>query len=354
MAIMNDVVDSQPILSAVSGSARQLFMILRSIGFAEKVRVQITEDGLRFSAEDNRVMQGLAFLEKTLFTTFLFNPPRFSSQSDADDDDADTVPAFAISLPSLLETLQIFGLTDANQRNPFSTFSSREATNAFDNRVLGMASVCRLSYEAPGSPLKVVLEEGGVTTTCELTTYELDEAEDEDIPFARDELAMKIIMRSSFLHDAITELSSTNPENLVLRANPTAPFFSLSASGTLGSTVVEFDRPDNSNDSGARGGHNQQDTLLETFQVAHGVVYSYRFGLIKAAARAMAAATKVSIRGDSQGVLSLQFMIEVDGGQVSFVDFRFVPLIREEAEDGDGGDGDSGDGDSEGDAPGSD
>ncbi|KAL1624091.1 checkpoint clamp complex protein Rad1 [Diplodia seriata] len=346
---MTDLADSLPILSAVSGSARQLFILLRSIGFAQKVRVQITEDGLRLSAEDNRVMQGLAFLEKSLFTTFLFNPPQPSPSFDEDNGDADHVPAFAIDLPSLLETLQIFGLTDPNQRNPYSTFSSREGTNAFDNRVLGMTSVCRLSYEAPGSPLKVVMEEGGVTTTCELTTYELDETEDEDIPFARDELAMKIIMRSSFLHDAITELSSTNPDNVALRASPTAPFFSLSASGTLGSTVVEFDRPEDSRESAAREGHNQHDTLLETFQVAHRVVYSYRFALIKAAARAMAAATKVSIRGDSQGVLSLQFMIEVDSGQVSFIDFRFVPLIPDEAEDGE-----SGDEDSEGDAHGSD
>lgn len=335
--------EGSPVLSAVSSSARQLFILLRCIGFAQKVRVQISEDGLRFSAEDNRIMQGFAFLDKALFTTYHYDPPRPGSPFDADNDDGtDDVPVFTISLPSLLETLQIFGLTDPNQRNPYSTFSSRGGTNAFDNRVLGMTSVCRLSYDAPGSPLKVVLEEAGVTTTCELTTYELDEAEEEDIPFARDELAMKIIMRSSFLHDAITELSSTNPEKLALRASPTAPFFSLSASGTLGSTVVEFGRPEDIKTSMAREDQNHREaTLLETFQVAHRVVHSYRFALVKSAARAMAAATKVSIRGDNQGVLSLQFMIEMDSGQVSFVDFRFVPLIREDGEDGDSVDEDS-------------
>lgn len=60
----------------------------------------------------------------------------------------------------------------------------------------------------------------------------------------------------------------------------------------------------------------------------------------------MSVANKVSIRGDQQGVLSLQFMIELDEGQtpagrsigagikgvgpVCFVDFRFVPLLDEE------------------------
>lgn len=47
----------------------------------------------------------------------------------------------------------------------------------------------------------------------------------------------------------------------------------------------------------------------------------------------MAIASKVSIRGDEQGVLSLQFLIDVDGGGVSFVDFRFVPLEPEEREE---------------------
>jgi cell cycle checkpoint protein len=56
--------------------------------------------------------------------------------------------------------------------------------------------------------------------------------------------------------------------------------------------------------------------------------------MIKAAAEAMRLASKVSVRGDEQGVLSLQFMVEVEGGGVSFVDFRFVPFIRgEEDED---------------------
>ena len=40
---------------------------------------------------------------------------------------------------------------------------------------------------------------------------------------------------------------------------------------------------------------------------------------------------------DEQGVLSLQFMIEVDGCRVSFVDFRFVPLIDEEGGEHRGG-----------------
>ena len=50
--------DNALLFSAVSSSARQLFQLLRCINFASKAEVQISEAGLRFTAEDSRVMQG--------------------------------------------------------------------------------------------------------------------------------------------------------------------------------------------------------------------------------------------------------------------------------------------------------
>ena len=62
----------------------------------------------------------------------------------------------------------------------------------------------------------------------------------------------------------------------------------------------------------------------------------------------MAAASKVSIRGDNVGVLSLQFMIDHDGGATpSFIDFRFLPfdVSGGNTEDDDEGEDEGGDGD---------
>ena len=181
-----------------------------------------------------------------------------------------------------------------------------------------MIGICRLSYSAQGEPLRIILEEKGVTTTCELVTYEPDFLE--DIPLQKDAIAQKIIMRASWLHDAINELSSTSPTRLTMVSSPTAPYFTLSSSGPLGSATVEFSK---------------DPQLLETFHVPRRTVNTYKYSLIKGASRAMAIAAKVSIRSDEQGVLSLQFMIDVEGGGVSFVDFRFVPFIPEEGEDED-------------------
>lgn len=269
---------------------------------------------------------GFTFLDKSLFASYQFTSASSSSQSPSGD--ADEIPTFQISLPALLETLQIFGFAEG-YKNSWSRgegayssgIASARGGAAFDIGTLGMPGICRISYAGVGEPLCITLEEANVTTTCELITF--DPEESEDIPFDRDRLAQKIIMRASWLHDAVSELSSTSPERLTVVASPSAPFFSLSATGPLGSATVEFAK---------------DAQLLETFQVARRTVNTYKFSLVKAASRAMAMATKVSIRGDDQGVLSLQFMVENEGGgAVSFVDFRFVPFVAEDGEeDGEG------------------
>jgi cell cycle checkpoint protein len=148
---------------------------------------------------------------------------------------------------------------------------------------------------------------------CALATYSPEELD--EIPLDRQQLAMKIILRSSRLFDAIIELEATNPTRLSVSAGATAPYFILSSAGPLGSTSVEFSRDPN---------------LLETFEVPRRVRNTYRYGLVRLAAKTMAFASKVSVRTDWQGVMSLQFLVELDGGYISFIDFRFLPLVGED------------------------
>lgn len=260
------------------------------------------------------------FLDKALFTTFqCILPPPEPTEDDADPEGPD-LPNFQISLAALLETLQIFGAADPNNtrflksdNDGYSSNIRPGRPNAFSNQALGMAGVCRLSYAGIGSPFSIILEESGVTTTCNLNTYEPENPE--EIPFQRDAMQVKIIMQARWLFDAVSELNATSPVRLDITAYPSAPYLSLSAVGPLGSASVEF----------AKGRE-----LLETFTVAEKWTQSYKFEMIKSAAEAMRLASKVSVRGDEQGVLSLQFMVEVEGGGISFVDFRFVPFIRGE------------------------
>jgi cell cycle checkpoint protein len=322
--------DGRPIFSAVSSSARQLFLLLRCISFASKAQVQISEEGLRLSVEESSVLEGMVFLERSLFTSFQYNaPPPSSPTSDASAEEV-TTPTFSISLPSLLETLQIFGLTEP-KANPYHR--DPYTTNAFSNHALGISGSCRICYNSPGSPLTIILEEASITTTCNLVTYEPYFTA--DIPFARDALSLKVIMKASYLHDAITELSSTNPASLTLTGSSSS--FTLSAASTLGSAVVKFDRDSQANGHASTNPEQEKqgNGLLETFLVPGTFSQSYKFSHVANAKKALAAATKVSVRADEQGVLSLQFMVEnLEAGGVSFVDYRFVPLVKEDQEGG--------------------
>lgn len=320
-----------PIFTAVSSSARQLLLLLRCISFAKKAQVRISADGVRFSTEEGSIMEAFVFLDKSLFTSYTYKSPR----PDSSQEDPPASPIFEISLTSLLETLNIFSLSDPNaSKRPGAEYDSFAAhrlnrhagINAFSNQTLGLSGVCTFTYESEGSPLSIHMSESGVTTTCALTTYESYSTE--DIPFNRDSLSLKTILRAASLLDAITELSSLNPSSLTIIASPSsrsAPNLSLIASGALGSANVDFTTNTSS-----------ETPVLETFQCPQRAEASFKFALIKSAQRAMQSATKVSLRLDEEGVLSLQFLVEVEaaGGEgVAFVDFRVVPLVEEEGEE---------------------
>jgi cell cycle checkpoint protein len=219
-----------------------------------------------------------------------------------------------------------------------------------------MNNLCRITYAKDGAPLSIILTEASIRTTCDLSTYEPEYTE--EIPFDRRAVVLKTIMRGTWMYDALSELSSTSPDKLTMYAKMVKgkPFFAMSASGTLGSARVEFNnQPQPITDNALDPPTN----LLETFQLSDtsDVLRStYKFDLIQKASRAMSVAKKVSIRMDEQGVLSLQFMVEVEAAaaapsasasavvaseKLSFVDFVVVPMIEDEDDDeGDGGEGD--------------
>ncbi|OGE48535.1 hypothetical protein PENARI_c028G00827 [Penicillium arizonense] len=372
----------EPLFSGVSNNAHHLYTLLSCIGFASKATVQITPDGLRFSVEEGRVIQGLAFLDKSLFTSYTFNAPT-DTEAETNNESSQNVayPHFAVSIAALLETLKIFGINELTEPNREKSIT--QSSNAFNAPALLMDRSCILQYAQHGSPLSITISEAGVKTTCELVTYEPEEDES-DIPLQREAIIMKIIMRSAWLHNAIAELDSSSPTILKLSAcAKSEPYFALSgAGGPFSESTVEFSidqQNEITNGAGAGAGNGPghstapsqkiltddgssraratraklAPTVTETFLVSppssmgERIRQNYRFALVRKAARAMSVANKVSIRGDRQGVLSLQFMVELEdqngsvgrpigagvrgpSGPVCFVDFRFVPLLDEE------------------------
>ncbi|KAH7634235.1 putative RAD1 protein [Sordaria sp. MPI-SDFR-AT-0083] len=376
-----------PLFRAVTSSTRPLYQLLKAIGFTNKIHVEITPEGLRFGADHARVMQGAAHWNKNLFASYITNLPPAPANNDDDDaatDDPEPV-SFQISLPAFLETLQIFGVADVAARqsrldiDPLARGNPRlnnqhrtgggggHGSDAFSLQTLHGSSTtssngtCILSYPSDGGPFSIILDEAGVKTTCNLTTY-LPETP-EDIPFDVEDLSFKVIMQARYLLDALAEVGSISPERLTIAVSRKEPYLRFRTSGSHSGT-------------GAPGVESTVDfkrgrDLLETFSVravdrAKGErrwSQTFKFDTIKAATEAMKIASKVSLRGDGQGVLSMQFMVEVEGAGgggggagggvpgggvgLSFLDFRFVPYATDGDEEsdteGEGDDVDMGD-----------
>ncbi|KAK3397461.1 putative RAD1 protein [Sordaria brevicollis] len=367
-----DASNGPPLFRAVASSTRPLYQLLKAIGFTNKIHVEITPDGLRFGADHARLHHQPS-------------PPVVTDNDDEYEDNEPDPVSFQISLPAFLETLQIFGVADVasrqqsrldlndplvrgggggggNPRGP--NRGGGGGSDAFSHHTLHGGSTstngtCILSYPADGGPFSIILEEAGVKTTCNLTTY-LPETP-EDIPFDVDDLSFKVIMQARYLLDALAEVGSIGPERLTIEVSRKEPYLRFKTSGSHSG-------------AGAPGAESMVDfkrgrDLLETFSVravdrAKGErrwKQTFKFDTIKAATEAMRIASKVSLRGDGQGVLSMQFMVEVEGAGghgaggavagggagLSFLDFRFVPYATdgddESDTEGEGDDVDMGD-----------
>ncbi|KAI1774737.1 Rad1/Rec1/Rad17, partial [Hypoxylon cercidicola] len=309
---VRSVPPQQPLFRAVASSTRQIYQLLKCISFTPKVHVQLTHDGIRFAADHSRVMQGVVFLDKALFSSYALSMP----------EEGVDLPQFQMNLAALLEALQIFGATDVAAKAAKAEAESYRSNlrnyrpDAFHHQTLGMPGTCCILYEEDGSTLDIIIEETGVKTQCKMATYTPESPD--DIPFDREDLSFKIITQARWLLDALSELAPMAPVRVTVVASPNAPYLSLSSGGGLGSASVDF--------SSSRD-------LLETLSVRERWVQSYKFDFVKSASEAMRVANKVSFRGDGQGVLSLQFMVELEGGSVSFLDFRFVPYVTQEDEE---------------------
>jgi cell cycle checkpoint protein len=225
-------------------------------------------------------------------------------------------------LGAFIETLNIFGAAEAATRqaksdaDPYRSNLRNYRPDAFSHQTLGMPGTCTIIYGQQGGPLRIVLDESGIDTSCELTTYLPESVE--DIPFDLENVSFKIIMLSRWLLDSLSEIAPTAPERVTIKVTRRPPYLQFSCNGPLGSSNVDF------TDGRA---------LLETLQVQGEWRQTFKFDLLKAASEAMRVSKKVSMRGDPQGVLSLQLMVELDGGGHNFLDFRFIPYANPDDEE---------------------
>lgn len=355
----------KPILVASVHDVRYFASLLRTLNFSNRATVSAYEGGLIVSVEESRALLATAYIQSAIFDSFIYNAEPFpttssssepptSTQSSAPTSQPPAQPQdiyaqFEVPLNPLLECLNIFGTAGPlpSSSNPQHKKWKKASSSAdagsdqdaamdvdkgkLDQYLVGggdsKGSGMRMTYVAPGHPLMLIIAEDatGPTTTCEITTFEAEPQI--DMPFDNDEAVVRIIMKSSWLRDALSELDPSY-EKLTFIVNPppqagrlrkdmaSNPLFRIQAVGAYGST--EMDYPDDRE-------------VLESFKCEEAVKFSYRVSLITRTLKILQTSSKTSMRINEEGLLGFQFLVPPSRKECSeaYIDFRCLPLDDE-------------------------
>ncbi|KAF7305213.1 hypothetical protein MKEN_01236500 [Mycena kentingensis (nom. inval.)] len=359
-------VASLPVLKASVHDLRYFTALLRGVNFSNRATVTITKTGFVVVVEEARTLLGTTYIFADIFDEYAYNSEAETTHEHSDGEDEEDNAAFEIQLNTLIECLNIFGTAGSaagagtgrktkwkragddsgdeggggnnDDEDAAGAGTDRRRSKGIDQYFGGSEKKTgmRLTYAGSGFPLTLLISEdaSGPTTTCEITTYEAEPHL--QLPFENDHMVLKIILKSSWLREALSEIDSScekltfigNPPPDVDNANTngrraalrpsSAPLLRIQASGTFGSTEMEYP-----NDR----------EVLESFECTQPVRFSYRVGHITRTLRALQSSTKTSLRIDDEGLLSMQFLMprpnKVDGGQDGFIEFRCLPLDDE-------------------------
>ncbi|KAH9502366.1 ssDNA endodeoxyribonuclease [Bulinus truncatus] len=262
--------DNQYLLIAKLDNARNISTILKAIHFKDIATVIASPMGLKVTVEDAKCVQANAFIQEGIFHHYSIKEDQL---------------AFKINLTVLLECLTIFGSSATPSGN----------------------TSLKLCYAGYGCPLILMLEEDGVLTDCSLKTLEPDEILDFD--FSSANVINKIIMKSECLKEVFGELDTTS-EVLQILISPDEPYLQFSTFGNSGSTHSSFPKDSD---------------MVESFQSAKIQTNRYKINLLKPSVKALNLSTRISIRTDNRGFLSLQYMIKTEDGQICFVEYYCAP-----------------------------
>ena len=266
-------------------------------------------------------------------------PRRQNIDSMSDDDVEESAPDYVtlkLSLKALIGCLQMFAMSGSNNLLEKSKSSGNNVGGIASNEIV-VSTTCRFQYKGPGHPLLVYFKEGkNISTKCELKTYFREENlwqndndnedGDNELMLMTDKITQQIIINGSVVEDAIKELDSMKTNAVTIRASSVHPHFSIISHSELGTSQYEFPNDLTVIDVFKLWVEGSDGRMNEVTDGRFMVSNDYQFTFINNACEAIQLASKVSIRSDTSGLLSLQCLCAADGGRQSLIDFRILPI----------------------------
>ena len=275
--------DGQYALVAKLDSVKIFAQLLKSINFRERSTWFVSANGIKVTVEDAKSVQTNAFIKSDIFQEFVLQPGK------GDEEGGDDL-SFSVSLNVVLECLNMFGGVGESGG--------------------GDSPNLKICYSGYGTPLVLLLEEGGVVTDCRIKTREAEECL--DFNFANANIVSKIIMNSDHLKDVLNELDSSS-ETIQFRVSPSDQSFQISTRGPAGECEVTIPR---------------DSEMVEHFTCEATSQASYKLSMLRHGIKPLGLSDKVSVRMDEREFLCLQYMVRTEEGP-AFLEFYCAPEEEE-------------------------
>ncbi|XP_050535359.1 cell cycle checkpoint protein RAD1-like isoform X3 [Daktulosphaira vitifoliae] len=246
------------LLVAKADNVKHISSLLKAVNFKDVGVFFATEHGLKIVVEDSKCVQANAFIGSEIFQDYQLSD--------------DTV-AFRVDLNTFIECLTIF---DGCSLNP------------------GVTTALKLTYKEYGSPIKLLLEEGGIITDCSLRTMEVFDILDFSIP--AESATSKIILRSSDFKDILNDIDNSS-DYVEFTFSQEPEFFKILTSGIAGKCSVEIP---------------SKSEIIEQFVCNATISVKYKYRQVKPFLKCMNISQKTLIRTNEEGLLCCQFMVQVD------------------------------------------
>lgn len=385
--------DPQPfVLRIETSDVRPLARLLRGVGFHPRAVVTLSEAGLAVQVEEARTMTGVAYVSAALFDSYEYMPRYLErkpkpilerlaasqipatnhdtrqdqpeedayqnsqeGENGEEDDEPVVDPAcvqFEVHLAKWLECLNIYGnafSTGGNSssgddslsgnKSGYSTGRTRRWADGDETGDFlggrGGKTGMEITWDGPGEPFRLLLQDEDPKSPITRCALKLMDPEDpSEDQFDAEQMIFQIIMKANWLREAISDLDSSCSQ-IVLYADPSetdgfekdanrkareaAGVFRLEAEGNFGRTVLDYPRD-----------------LMDVFNCSESLKFAYSFHRFALANRALQVATKISLRIDNEGYLSLQLMMpspegkKLVGPECGIIEFKLRALEEED------------------------
>lgn len=245
----------------------------------------VTSRGVKIqTTAASRSYNGHLFLPVELFTTYDFEA------------DGDAEISTTLSLTSIVHCLRMV--------------IEWQPSDDSSNKGLSKSSVgCFFTY-TPGMPLQISFAQGSMQTVCDLTTYESQSDEDIQWLVQLDTLniQIQIIMTADVFISMLADLEAVASMQMVLtaRQNPAR----LDVRGVGAYTSIEFTLPVETEE-------------VETMIAEPGASFTYDFTNVGKCREVAKLASRISLRCDDRGTLSIQCQCDFDNDSC-YVEFRYL------------------------------